>query len=136
MTGFRHDGDSDPSDDWMSKEVEKQKARDAVEMGEAVVVIEETAEFGIASSGRPVTDGDGNPVNIDLPPAPITPEAHREVGKVRALAAFVEALELVDLGRDWLNSIGYREQTRERASGAAEAVAQVINLIEAGEGGR
>ena len=141
MSGFR--GDPDPSEDWISEEVEKQKERDAAEIGEGVVVIEETDEFGISSSGRMVEDGDGKPVNVDHfgldeehpeLPTPITPEEHRKVGVAQAGQIFREALELVDLGRDWLDSIGYRDATRERAAGAAEAVAQVINLIEAGEG--
>ena len=131
MTGLRHDsGDVDPSDDWMSKEVEKQKERDAAEVGEAVAVVGET-EIVAYASGSVADSTAAEPVDVE----PITPEGLRAIGLEEARQAFSRGLVLVDLGREWLMSIGYRDETRSEASDAAEGLAHVIDLIEAGEGG-
>jgi len=130
MSGFKA-----PSDDWLSEEVAKQKRRDAEEMEQDVVVVEDDPEEVIGADGEPKwMPGDPDDGPIVVPPTRITPEEHRAFGLEHARRAFHEALSLVDLGREWLDSIGYRDATRERADGAAGVLVHVIELIEAREG--
>ena len=127
MTGFR--GDPDPSDDWISEEVRKQKERDQGETEEAVVVVDDLELRQPLYAGNPDDDDRARPQRDS-----ITPEAYREVGLEKAREAFSRGLVLVDLGREWLDSIGYRDETRQKALDAWEGLSHVIDLIGAGEG--
>ena len=126
MSGFRVDGGPDPSEDWLSKEVVKQKRRDADEMEQGVVVVEETPEFAL-----PIESSD--PITVELPATP-TPEAHRAFGVEQARKSLLDAWSLTEEGFVWLKAVGYRSEVRAEVAEVAGDLSHIVKLIEEWEG--
>ena len=112
--------------DWLSGEVEKQKRRDAEEMGQDVIVVEETPEFAL-----PIEPSD--PITVELPATP-TPEAHRAFGVEQARKSLLDAWELIAVGIDWLEAVGHRPEVTAKVVEVAGDLSHVVKLIEEWEG--
>ena len=123
-----------PSDDWLSGEVEKQKRRDAEEMEQGVVVVEDDPEEVIGDDGEPKwMPGDPDDGPIVVPPTP-TPEAHRAFGVEQARKSLLEAWELIAVGIDWLEAVGHRPEVTAKVVEVAGDLSHVVKLIEEWEG--
>ena len=112
--------------DWLSGEVEKQKRRDADEMEQDVVVVEETPEFAL-----PI--GPSDPITVELPATP-TPEAHRAFGVEQARKSLLDAWSLTEEGFVWLKAVGYRSEIVAKTMEVAGDLSHVVKLIEEWEG--
>ena len=117
--------ESGSESDWLRKEVEKQKRRDAEEM-EQDVVVKETPEFVL-----PIEPSD--PITVELPATP-TPEAHRAFGVEQARKSLLDAWSLTEEGFVWLKAVGYRSEIVAKTMEVAGDLSHVVKLIEEWEG--
>ena len=121
--------------DWLSGEVEKQKRRDAEEMEQGVVVVEDDPEEVIGDDGEPKwMPGDPDDGLIVVPPATISPEAHRAFGVEQARKSLLDAWSLTEEGFVWLKAVGYRSEVRAEVVEVAGDLSHIVKLIEEWEG--